>query len=101
MAFYCPGLGVNCLTYYSYQLFYLGSFVDGALGSNFTLALAITAVIADITPVPEARALRFAVVEGTLFTAGALAQVGDPCYKTNLSLSYSHISHNILLPSPH
>ncbi|KAK3784208.1 hypothetical protein RRG08_001516 [Elysia crispata] len=57
------------------QLFYLGSFVDGALGSYFTLALAITAVIADITPVPEARALRFAVVEGTLFTAGALAQL--------------------------
>ncbi|RUS88157.1 hypothetical protein EGW08_004054, partial [Elysia chlorotica] len=60
----------------SVQLFYAGSFVDGVLGSSFTLALAITAVIADITPVPQSRALRFAVVEGTLFTVGALAQVG-------------------------
>ncbi|GFS23359.1 proton-coupled folate transporter [Elysia marginata] len=55
--------------------FYLGSFVDGVLGSYFTLVLAVTAVIADVTPVPEARALRFAIVEGTLFTAGAVAEL--------------------------
>ncbi|GFO49174.1 solute carrier family 46 member 3-like [Plakobranchus ocellatus] len=57
------------------QLFYLGSFVDGATGSFLSMTLTVTAVIADITPVPQGRAFRFAILEGTLLTAGALAQL--------------------------
>ncbi|GFO49181.1 solute carrier family 46 member 3 [Plakobranchus ocellatus] len=66
----------NLKTRYCFpQYFYLGSFVDGALGSFFSMTLTVTAVIVDITPVPQGRAFRFAIVEGTLLIAGALAQL--------------------------
>ncbi|CAL1533736.1 unnamed protein product [Lymnaea stagnalis] len=58
------------------QFYYVGAFLDGLVGSMYSIILAASAIVVDITPDPKDRAVRLAVLEGMLLVAGALAQLG-------------------------
>lgn len=58
------------------QFYYVGAFLDGVVGSMYSIILAASAIVVDITPEPKDRAVRLAILEGMLLVAGALAQLG-------------------------
>lgn len=59
----------------SIEFVYVGSVVDGAVGSYFVTVLAVTAVITDITNDTKSKAVQFVIMEGVILVFGALSQV--------------------------
>jgi MFS family permease len=57
------------------QFIYLASVLDGVVGSLFMMTVAITAIIADVTPNLGSKAVKFAIVEGIILICAALSQV--------------------------
>ncbi|XP_005107288.1 proton-coupled folate transporter [Aplysia californica] len=58
------------------RLYYIGSAIDGLLGSFYSLTLSVNCVVADVTPDALSRAVRFAAIEGVTYILSSGAQVG-------------------------